>query len=329
MASDLLADTAQALWYVAPGRAEMRTEALASPAPKHVRVRTLYSALSRGTETTVASGHVPPSEFERMRAPFMDGHFPFPVKYGYAVVGEIVADAGDTAKRRVFALYPHQTEFNIPAAAVCLVPDAVPSRRAVLAANMETALNAVWDGAPGPADRIAIIGGGVVGALLAYLCGRIPGADVTLVDVKPARRELARTLGVGFAAPEAARENCDLVFHASGTGEGLQTSLRLAGEESKVVEVSWYGETKVTAALGGAFHSRRLQLISSQVGTVAPSRRPRWSHARRLAAALALLADPRLDSLLEPDIPFHDLPHRLPQILDPKRGTLCQVISYP
>lgn len=307
----------------------MRTEALASPAPKHVRVRTLYSALSRGTETTVASGHVPPSEFERMRAPFMDGHFPFPVKYGYAVVGEIVADAGDTAKRRVFALYPHQTEFNIPAAAVCLVPDAVPSRRAVLAANMETALNAVWDGAPGPADRIAIIGGGVVGALLAYLCGRIPGADVTLVDVKPARRELARTLGVGFAAPEAARENCDLVFHASGTGEGLQTSLRLAGEESKVVEVSWYGETKVTAALGGAFHSRRLQLISSQVGTVAPSRRPRWSHARRLAAALALLADPRLDSLLEPDIPFHDLPHRLPQILDPKRGTLCQVISYP
>jgi hypothetical protein len=329
VASDLLADTAQALWYVAPGQAEIRAEALAPPAPEQVRIRTLYSALSRGTEATVSSGHVPPSEFERMRAPFMDGHFPFPVKYGYAAVGEIVAPSSDGMKKRIFALYPHQTEFNIPAAAACALPEALPSRRALLAANMETALNAVWDGAPGPADRIAVIGGGVVGALLSYLCGRIPGAEVTLVDINPGRAELASVLGVSFATPEAALEDCDVVFHASGTGAGLQTSLRLAGEEARVVEVSWYGETKVTAALGGAFHSRRLQLISSQVGTVAPSRRPRWSHARRLAAALALLADPRLDSLLEPDIPFHDLPQRLPQVLDPKRGTLCQVISYP
>jgi threonine dehydrogenase-like Zn-dependent dehydrogenase len=230
---------------------------------------------------------------------------------------------------RVFALHPHQTEFNIPAAAVCVLPEALPSRRAVLAANMETALNALWDGVPGPADRIAVVGAGVVGALIAFLCGRIPGTEVTLVDINPARAELARALGVGFAAPEKADEDCDLVFHASGTSEGLQTSLMLAGEESNVVEVSWYGETKVTAPLGGAFHSRRLHLISSQVGKVAPSRRPRWNHARRLSAALALLADPRLDILLEPDIAFRDLPHRLSEVLDAKSGTLCQVISYP
>jgi threonine dehydrogenase-like Zn-dependent dehydrogenase len=194
---------------------------------------------------------------------------------------------------------------------------------------METALNAVWDASPGPADRIAIVGAGVVGSLVAYLCGRIPGAEVTLVDINPARAELARALGVRFASPETAPGNCDLVVHASGHAAGLGTALALAGEEATVLELSWYGDGQVAAPLGGAFHSRRLRLVSSQVGRIAPSHRPRWTHSRRLAAALSLLADTRLDALLAPAVPFQDLARRLPDILDARSGVLCQSIIYP
>ena len=321
-------EVAQALWYSRPGHAEIRQETLAPPGADEVRVRALYGALSRGTEALVLAGRVPESEFERMRAPFMAGHFPFPVKYGYATVGRIEGDTAALRGRNVFTLHPHQDLFNIPAGAAILLPENLPPQRAVLAANMETALNAVWDAAPGPADRIAIVGAGVVGSLVAYLCGRIPGAEVTLVDINPARAELARALGVSYASAETAEGDCDLVVHASGNPAGLGTALALAGEEATVLEMSWYGDAPVTAPLGGAFHSRRLRLVSSQVGRIAPSHRPRWTHGRRLAAALALLADARLDALLAPAIAFGDLPRRLPDILDARSSILCQPITY-
>jgi NADPH:quinone reductase-like Zn-dependent oxidoreductase len=321
-------DMAEALWYSAPGIADIRPEALVPPAADEVRVRALFGAVSRGTEALVLAGRVPVSEFERMRAPFMAGNFPFPVKYGYATVGRIEGGAAALRGRTVFTLHPHQNFFNIPASAAVVLPDNLPPQRAVLAANMETALNAVWDAAPGPADRIAIVGAGVVGSLVAYLCGRFPAAEVTLVDINPARAELARTLGVGFARPESAKGDCDLVVHASGNPTGLGTALALAGEEATVLEMSWYGDAPVTATLGGAFHSRRLRLLSSQVGQIAPSHRPRWSHGRRLAAALALLTDARLDALLAPPVLFANLAHRLPEILDAKNGILCQPITY-
>jgi NADPH:quinone reductase-like Zn-dependent oxidoreductase len=320
---------AQALWYSAPGRADIRQEALAPPGADEVRVRALFGAVSRGTEALVLAGRVPVSEFERMRAPFMAGNFPFPVKYGYATVGRIESGAEALRGRTVFTLYPHQDFFNIPANAAMVLPDNLPPQRAVLAANMETALNALWDAAPGPGDRIAIVGAGVVGSLVAYLCGRLPGAEVTLVDINPARAELAQVLGVSFARPEIAQGDCDLVVHASGNPAGLGTALALAGNEATVLEMSWYGDAPVAAPLGGAFHSRRLRLISSQVGQIAPSHRPRWSYGRRLAAALALLTDPRLDALLAPPVLFGDLARRLPDILDARNGILCQPIAYP
>jgi hypothetical protein len=322
-------DTAEALWYIRPGQTEIRQETLAPPGAHEVRVRALCGAVSRGTEALVLAGRVPESEFERMRAPFMAGHFPFPVKYGYATVGRVEAGPEDLRGRTVFTLHPHQNLFNIPASAAFVLPENLPPQRAVLAANMETALNAVWDAAPGPADRIAVVGAGVVGSLVGYLCGRLPGAEVTLVDINPARAELARTLGVGFASPETSEGDCDLVVHASGHPAGLNTALALAGEEATVLELSWYGDASVAAPLGGAFHSRRLRLISSQVGRIAPSHRPRWSHGRRLAAALALLTDTRLDALLAPAILFQDLPQRLPNIFDANSGVLCQPIIYP
>jgi len=320
---------AQALWYSGPGQADIRQETLAPPGAGEVRVRALFGAISRGTEALVLAGRVPESEFERMRAPFMAGHFPFPVKYGYATVGRIEGGTEALLGRTVFTLHPHQNVFNIPASAAVVLPQNLPPQRAVLAANMETALNAVWDAAPGPADRIAIVGAGVVGSLVAYLCGRIPGTEVTLVDINPARAELAQTLGVSFAMPETATGDCDLVVHASGHAAGLGTALALAGEEATVLELSWYGDASVAALLGGGFHSRRLRLVSSQVGRIAPSHRPRWTHGRRLAAALALLADARLDALLAPAVAFQDLAQRLPDILDASSGVLCQLIAYP
>jgi hypothetical protein len=322
-------EVAEALWYCGPGQANIRQESLAAPGTGEVRVRALYGAVSRGTEALVLAGRVPEGEFERMRAPFMAGNFPFPVKYGYATVGRIEGGTEALHGRTVFTLHPHQNFFNIPASAALVLPEDLPPQRAVMAANMETALNAVWDAAPGPADRIAVVGAGVVGALVAYLCGRLPGAEVTLIDINPARAELAQKLGVGFAGPEAARGDCDLVVHASGNPAGLGTALGLAGEEATVLELSWYGDAPVAAPLGGAFHSRRLRLISSQVGRIAPSHRPRWTHGRRLAAALALLTDPRLDALLAPAVAFGDLARSLPDILDARNGILCQPVIYP
>ena len=328
MATDSTAEIAQALWYVAPGQAEIREERLAAPRPGEVRVRALFGALSRGTEALVLAGRVPDSEFERMRAPFMGGSFPFPVKYGYATVGRIEDGPEEQLGRIVFALHPHQHLFNIPESAIVALPETVLPQRAVLAANMETALNAVWDSSAGPADRIAIVGAGAVGALVAFLCGSLAGAEAMLVDINESRAELAQKLGVRFAKPETAKGDCDLVVHASGTAAGLRTALALAGEEATVLELSWYGDTPVTAPLGGAFHSRRLRLISSQVGQVASSHRPRWTHSRRLAAAVALLADSRLDALLAPMVSFYDLPRRLPDVLDARNGVVCQLISY-
>jgi NADPH:quinone reductase-like Zn-dependent oxidoreductase len=319
----------KALWYIGPGRAELRAEEVAAPASGEVTVRALFGAISRGTERLVHAGRVPESEYERMRAPLMGGAFPFPVKYGYATVGRVEAGPAELRDRVVFSLYPHQSLFTVPAAAVVPVPESVSPQRAVLAANMETALNAVWDGAPGPADRIAVVGGGLVGLLVAYLCARLPGADVTVVDIAAKRAALAQVIGARFAASDAAPTDCDLVFHASASAEGLATALRLAGDEAGIIELSWYGSGAIAAPFGEAFHSRRLRLLSSQVGKVAPSHRARWSHGRRLAAALALLSDSALDALIAPAVDFEDLPVKLASIFDPASDVVCQLIRYP
>lgn len=320
--------TAQALWYVGPGRAEIRQERLSPIADGQVRVRALYGAVSRGTEALVSAGRVPQSEYQRMRAPFMAGDFPFPAKYGYSTVGIVTVGPGELSGRAVFALHPHQTVFDVPIGAAVPVPADIPPSRAVLAANMETALNATWDAAPGPHGRIAVVGAGVLGALVGFLSARSENTEVTLIDIDPARRELAHALGLRFAAPDASPADCDYVFHASASAAGLATALRIAGDEATIVELSWYGEGTVPVPLGGAFHSRRLKLISSQVGKVAPSRRADVTHRQRLETAIKLLAEPRLDALLSPAIAFKDLPARLPDILKPGSGVLCPLIRY-
>lgn len=323
-----MAEKVQALWYVGPGRAQLQEEELGPPAKGVVRIRATHGAISRGTEALVAAGRVPPSEFLRMRAPFMGGNFPFPVKYGYSIVGTVEHGPPSLLGRQVFALHPHQTLFDVPADAVVGIPENVPPRRAVLAANAETALNAVWDAGAGPFDRIAVAGAGVVGMLTGFLCRKLLSADVTLVDVNPARAAVAAALGLQFALPDKAPTECNLVFHASASGAGLTTALGLAADEATIIELSWYGDTPVSIPLGAAFHSRRLKLISSQVGKVASSHRRDWTPHRRLEHAIGLLADDRLDVLLEPAIGFEELPSRLPSVLASVSSTLCQCIDY-
>jgi threonine dehydrogenase-like Zn-dependent dehydrogenase len=310
----------RAFWVTGPGRVEVRDEVVEAR-PGLVLVEAEVSGISRGTEALVLRGGVPEGERARMRCPLQAGEFPFPVKYGYAAVGRLAGGA------RVFVLHPHQDRFAVPEAMAVPVPDGVPPARAVLAANMETALNVVWDGRAAPCDRIAVVGAGVVGCLAAWLCARLPGAEVTLVDVNPGRAAVAAALGVRFVLPGAVPEGCDLVIHASASAAGLGTALAAAGPEAVVVEASWYGDREVALPLGGAVHSRRLRIVGSQVGEVPPARRARWTHRRRLEAALGLLADPVLDVLISGETAFGELAGRYGAILDDP-GTLCHLIRY-
>ena len=319
---------ARAYWIVQPGHGEIRSAHLPEPGLDEVRVLALRSAISRGTESLVFRGLVPPSQASVMRCPFQQGDFPGPLKYGYSSVGRIDAGPAQWLGRRVFCLYPHQDRYVVPLSAVIDVPDDVPDTRAVLAANMETAVNGLWDAAPRLGDRIAVVGAGVVGCLVAALAARLPGARVELIDPDAGRAAIAAQLGCVFAQPAQASGDADLVIHASGHPEGLATALGLAGFEATVLEMSWYGERPVAAPLGEAFHSRRLTLRSSQVGAVAAAQRARWSHRRRLSLALALLADPIFDVLLSGESPFAALPATMTRLASRPDGELCHAITY-
>jgi hypothetical protein len=321
-----MAGQARAFWIAAPGTGEIRMEQLPFPGPVDVLVRTLHSGVSRGTETLVFRGGVPQSQWAAMRAPFQAGDFPAPVKYGYLSVGVVEQGPPELAGRTVFALHPHQTRYVVPAAAVTVVPDDVPASRAVLAGTVETAVNALWDAAPRIGDRIAVVGGGMVGCSVAAVLARFPGARVQLVDADPARAAVAEALGVGFAAPDGAGGDCDLVIHASATAEGLTRSLELLAPEGTVVELSWYGDRPVTVPLGEFFHSRRLTIRSSQVGGIVPGRAR--TYADRLALALRLLADPAFDALITGRSDFDELPAVLPRLADGSLPALCHLVNY-
>ncbi|MFF8943023.1 zinc-binding alcohol dehydrogenase [Streptomyces sp. NPDC014864] len=320
--------SARAFWLRSPGHGEIRDLRLPDPAEDEVVVRTLFSGVSRGTETLVFRGGVPASQHGVMRAPFQEGDFPGPVKYGYLNVGVVEEGPAELAGRTVFCLYPHQTRYVVPASAVTPVPEAVPAERAVLAGTVETAVNALWDAAPLVGDRIAVVGGGMVGCSVAALLARFPGVRVQLVDADPGRAKVAEALGVGFAAPEDALGDCDLVVHASATEQGLARSLELLTAEGTVLELSWYGDRRVALPLGEAFHSGRLTIRSSQVGTVSPARRSSRGYADRLALALDLLADPALDALVTGESAFEELPEVMPRLASGEIPALCHRIAY-
>ena len=321
-------DSASAFWVRGPGCGEIRQVTLPEPGRGDVLVRTLRSGVSRGTETLVFRGGVPPSQYAAMRAPFQEGDFPGPVKYGYLNVGVVEHGPPELYGRTVFCLYPHQTAYVVPADAVTVVPEGVPPARAVLAGTVETAVNALWDAAPLVGDRVAVVGAGMVGCSVARLLSRFPGVQVTLVDVVPERADVADALGVDFAAPADAAGDRDLVVHTSATSEGLQRSLDLLGPEGTVIDLSWYGDTDVRLSLGGAFHSRRLGLRASQVGTMSPARSGRRTTADRLALALDLLRDPAFDVLVTGESRFGELPDVMARLAAGSLPALCHTITY-
>lgn len=323
-----MASDAFAFWVVEPGVGEIRRAVVPEPRPGEVLVRAVASGVSRGTETLVFDGRVPESQFTAMRAPFQEGEFPGPVKYGYLGVGVVEKGPDDLRGRTVFCLHPHQTSYVVPADAVHVVPDDIPPARAVLAGTVETAVNALWDAAPLVGDRVSVVGGGMVGCCVARVLAQIPGVQVTLVDIDTSRADVAAALGAEFALPDDAEAGQDLVVHTSATSAGLQRSLDLLVPEGAVLDLSWYGDEAVHLSLGGAFHSRRLAIRSSQVGTLAVPRRGRRTTRERMALALELLRDPAFDALLTGSSPFEALPDVMPQLASRKVDAICHTISY-
>jgi threonine dehydrogenase-like Zn-dependent dehydrogenase len=323
-----MAYDARAFWVRSPGQGEIRSMVLPVPGSDEVLVRTLCSGISRGTETLVFRGEVPASQYATMRAPFQEGNFPGPVKYGYLSVGVVELGSSALLGRTVFCLHPHQTAYVVPAEAVVVVPHSVPPERAVLAGTVETAVNALWDAPPLVGDRVSVVGAGMVGCCLATVLARFPGVTVELIDVDPDRAAVAAKLGVDFSTPEQAKNGRDLVYHCSATTEGLATSIGLLAKEGAVIELSWYGDREVSLALGGSFHSGRLSIRASQVGTIAPARRGSRSHADRLALALDLLRDATFDALVSGESSFDQLPEVLAGLAAGTRPALLHLITY-
>lgn len=318
-----------ALWNTGPHLSELRTSPLAHPGPREALVRTLFSGISRGTELLVHRGDVPEQVSHLMRAPFQEGEFPFPVKYGYLAVGIVEHGPPDLMGRRVFCLHPHQDLFVVPVTALTLVPDDVPSERAVLAGAVETAINALWDCPPQLGDRIAVVGGGLIGGSVAALLRQFPLTRLQLVDPDPAKRDLAEALGIDWSHPDDAIGDCDIVYHASATEAGLAGGLSQLGDEGQLLELSWYGTVAPRVPLGLDFHARRLTIVGSQVGTVAASRRARRTHGQRMATVFSALADPAFDALLGGTSAFEDLPEVLEAMCSGSLQGMCRIIAHP
>ncbi len=323
-----MSDQTQSFWITASEHGELRRKPLAALGADEVIVQALFSGVSRGTESLVFKGRVPESQYARMRAPFQEGDFPAPVKYGYCMVGRVVQGPADLVGHTVFCLHPHQDRFIVPRSAVHALPEAVPAGRAVLAANLETAINAMWDASVLPGDRVSVVGAGTVGCLVAWLASRIPGCEVELIDINPQRAEIAAALGTRFALAAKARPEADIVFHSSGSEAGIRLALSLAGFEATVIEMSWYGDRSVSLPLGEGFHSRRLTLKSSQVGVVAPARRARRSMTSRLQLALSLLIEPALDVLINSESRFADLPETMQKLSSAPGNVIMHRVRY-
>ncbi|MCB0704669.1 MAG: zinc-binding alcohol dehydrogenase [Saprospiraceae bacterium] len=263
-----------------------------------MRLRASHSLISNGTEKTVSTGKVPDAAYDTMRVPYMSGRFEFPVKYGYSLVGVLEEPTHPRHGQRVHLLHPHQSLCPVDPSDCFRIPDNVPSDRATLASNMETALNAIWDSKISAGDRVLLVGAGLIGLLLARLIQGIPGVDLRIAEPNPIRAAQVQILGFSLSANADA--DFDLAFHCSGTAAGLQLAIDKIGSEGKVIELSWFGDNAVNLKLGSSFHFQRKQLISSQVSSIPADHQSRWDFQRRKETVFKLLADTWYDQLLTP-----------------------------
>lgn len=324
---------ATAYWVVRPGVGELRREPLpVDPPAGTTRVRARFSAVSSGTERLVGLGRVPAESGTTMACRGMAGSFALPLKYGYSLVG--VAETGHHAGHGVFTMHPHQDLVDVPNDALLLLPPALPRARATLIPNLETALNAVWDADLAAPVDIAVFGGGAVGLLLCFTLHALHGVRPTLVEPLAARRALAARLPCVGATPEPGDVPAGrfaLTFHTTGNPRGLQAAIDALGFEGRVFELSWYGSQRVELDLGGRFHAQRQQIIASQVGTMARSRRATHGTRERLAEVLRLICAPNavaLDALLGEPTPFAELPARMAALYRGADSGIVPLVAY-
>lgn len=321
---------AREYWTEAAGSGGIRAADIPAPGPGEVLIETEVSGISPGTETLVHRGQVPAEVADLMAAPHQLGTLDFPVSHGYLNVGVVRRGPAELLGRRVFTLSGHRSHLVVPESACHVVAAEVPSERALLAGVAEVGLNAVWESQASLADRIAVIGGGLVGLVTALLAARVSPARLQVIETDPRRRAAAGELGLDAVPPEQADGDNDVVLHTSATQQGLRRSLEITGDDATVVEMSWYGDRQPPVPLGADFHARRLRLLASQVGEVAVPKRHRRSRRQRLGAALGLLDD-RFDALVTGSSPLE----RLPKVMDDfaegadwTRSQLLHVVTY-
>lgn len=317
-----------ALWFEDRHTGKIMEETVPPLAADMCLVKAQFSAISSGTERTVFSGDVPPVLHEEMRCPYMGGSFSFPVKYGYSLVGEVVAGPESLLYKRVHVLHPHQTLAAVRCEDLLVLPENLPPARATLISNLETAITAVWDSGVHVGDRALVAGFGIIGSLVARLLSGIPGTEVYVTDSDPHKTGLATRMGFALYEP-LQHPDLDVAFNASATAEGLQSAIDSLGTEGRVIELSWYGTHDVHLWLGDTFHSRRKAILCSQVSTIPAAMRTRWSRQRRRELAARLLCDPVFDQHISHVVRFEELPEVFDRLLTMPSDCLSILVEYP
>ncbi|WNJ16800.1 zinc-binding alcohol dehydrogenase [Pontibacter sp. G13] len=320
---------AQALWHLDAQSSELAEVPLEISPTLPCTVETQASLISSGTERLVSSGLVPASIQPDMRVPYMRGNFEFPMTYGYSLVGKVSNHDHPLSGQMVHLLHPHQTICQVASGDAFPVPEGIPARRATLASNLETAVNAIWDSGMSTGDKILVVGFGIIGSLVARLASLFPGTEVYVAETQRKRRMMAEQMGFFLLGDHDSEVEFDCAFHCTGASGGLQTAIDQVGYEGVIVELSWYGTRGIEVNLGGDFHSKRKKIISSQVSNLPADRQGRWGFRRRKETVFELLKDPVFDAHITREIPFEELPDFFQRLRQGEIHELACCVSYP
>jgi threonine dehydrogenase-like Zn-dependent dehydrogenase len=316
--------TTKALWHLTKSKSILKEVEL--NISYDTIIQSSYSLISAGTEKLVATGLVPEKLHETMKVPYMEGALGLPVKYGYSVTGRIVSSGIFEKDALVHIMHPHQDLICADAKNCTLIPAFIPLKRATLVANMETVVNAIWDANLTHNNSILIAGYGTVGALLARVCKTRFNAHVDFIERNEDRINALKMHGYQLASIE--KYNYDIAFNCSASNEALQYCIDHVDEEGSIIELSWYGDIKVTLSLGETFHSMRKKIISSQVSNIPKSKRAEWNYEKRKQLAFEYLKDPFFDYLITDEIPFEETPHFFERLRNDNLNGIGYCIKY-
>lgn len=332
--------TGAALYFDGDRTVERRAVDVGEPEDDELLIGASVSAISPGTELLVYRGDVPDSLSVDPTIDALDGQFDFPLQYGYALVGTVEGIGDDvdgwSVGDRAFAFAPHQTRVTVGADKAVPLPPSLPSAHAGLLPTVETAVNLVLDGEPAVGERVVVFGAGPVGLATAHVLAGFPLDELVVVEPIERRRELARSVGADTVIEPAVAGShfegrcppgADLAIELSGRPETLDDAIDAVGYGGRIVLGSWYGTKRAPVNLGGAFHRNDVTIQASQVSTVAPERRGRWSADRRLDVAIDRLLGLDADPLITHRIPF-DRAEEAYRLLDDETDALQVLLTY-